>query len=130
MLYPAELRARETIIVPQLTRSGSAPYSAASPMFRKSPPVWEIQVRRELLEGEIAELRGLPYSVWRDVVGRAMWKHARGRNERTYRVRIVPSWAREGSSDVRVTVAIETTALHRRLLRQSFVITPDNQLQD
>jgi hypothetical protein len=56
--------------------------------------------------------------------------HARGRNERTYRVRIVPSWAREGSSDVRVTVVIETPALHRRLLRQSFVITPDNQLQD
>jgi len=99
-------------------------------MFRKSPLVWELQVRRELLEGELAELRGLPYTVWRDVVGYSMWKHALGRDERTYRVRIIPSWARDGSEDVRVTVALETPSFHRRLLRQSFVITPDNQLRD
>ena len=99
-------------------------------MFRRSPLLWEAQVRRELLEGELAELRGLPYSVWRDVVGYPMWKHALGRDERTYRVRIIPSWAREGSEDVQVTVALETPSLHRRLLRQSFVITPDNQLRD
>jgi len=99
-------------------------------MFRRSPVVWAVQVRRELLEGELAELRGLPYSVWRDVVGHPMWKRALGRDERIYRVRIIPSWAREGSDDVRVTVALETPAFHRRLLRQSFVITPDNQLRD
>jgi hypothetical protein len=99
-------------------------------MFRRGPFVWEVQVRRELLEGELAELRVLPYSVWRDVVGRAMSKHAQGRDERTYRVRITPSWERHGSQDVRVTVSLETASLHRRLLRQSFVITPDNQLRD
>jgi hypothetical protein len=48
----------------------------------------------------------------------------------TYRVRTVPTWAREGSHDVRVTVALETPSLHRRLMRQSFVITPENQLRD
>ena len=99
-------------------------------MFRRSPLLWEVQVRRELLEAELAELRGLPYSVWRDVVGHSMWKHALGRDERTYRVRIIPSWVKEGSPDVRVTVALETRSLHRRLLRQSFVITPDNQLRN
>ena len=99
-------------------------------MFRRSPPVWEVQVRRELLEGQLKELRELPYAVWRDVVGRSMWKHALGRNDRRYRVRIIPSWAHEGSADVRVTVALETLGLHRRLMRQSFIITPENVLRD
>ena len=99
-------------------------------MFTKDPLVWELQVRRELLEGELAELRSLPYNVWRDVVGHPMWKHALGRDERTYRVRVSPSWAREESEDVRVTIALETPSFHRRLLRQSFVITPANQLRD
>ena len=99
-------------------------------MFRKGPLVWELQVRRELLEGELAELRGLPYLLWRDVVGHPMWKHALGRDERRYCVRVTPCWARDGSEDVRITVALETASFHRRLLRQSFVITPDNQLRD
>ena len=99
-------------------------------MFRRTPLLWEVQVRRELLEAELAELRGLPYSVWRDVVGRPMWKSARGRDERKYRLCVIPSWAREGSEDVRVTVALETPSLHRPLMRQSFVITPDNQLRE
>ena len=68
-------------------------------MFRRTPLLWEVQVRRELLEAELAELRGLPYSVWRDVVGHSMWKHALGRDERTYRVRIIPSWVK-GSAAV------------------------------
>jgi len=36
----------------------------------------------------------------------------------------------DGSRDVRVTVALETRSLHRPLMQQSFVITPDNQLRD
>ena len=99
-------------------------------MFGRNPPVWEVQGRRDLLEEELSELRGLPYSVWRDVVGRPMWKSARGRGERKYRLCVMPSWAREGSQDVRVTVALETPSLHRQLMRQSFVITPDDQLRD
>jgi hypothetical protein len=99
-------------------------------MFRRNPPVPEVHVRRELLEGELAELRGLPYSVWRDVVGRRMSKSAVGRDERRYRVCVTPSWALEGSADVRVTVALESSGLHRQLIRQSFVITPDNQLRE
>jgi hypothetical protein len=129
MLYPAELRARETVIVLPVDGRGTGPYSPRR-MFRRSSPAWEVQVLRELLEVELTELRGLPYSVWRDVVGDALAKRTQGRDKRTYRVRIVPTWAREGSHDVRVTVALETPSLHRRLMRQSFVITPENQLRD
>ena len=130
MLYPAELRARKTPILLHVDVSSPPTYSAALIMFRWNPPFLDVQVRRELLEGELAELRGLPYSVWCDVVGRSMWKSAVGRDERRYRVCVMPSWAIAGSADVRVTVALESAALHRPLMRQSFIITPDNQLRD
>jgi len=99
-------------------------------MFSKQSAVRDGQAKRELLEAELAELRGLPYSIWRDVVGHSICKSAIGRNDRRYRLSVTPSWALAGSSDVRVTVVLETSALHRQLLRQSFVITPDNQLQE
>ena len=99
-------------------------------MFSKNTAVGEVQARRELLAAELAELRGLPYSIWPDVVGRSMCKDAIGRNDRRYRLSVTPSWAGAGSRDVRVTVALETSAFHRQLLRDSFIITPDNQLQE
>jgi len=97
-------------------------------MFSKNRGAGEVQARRDLLETELAELRGLPYSIWRDVVGRSMCKPAVGRDDRRYRVSVTPSWAAAGSRDVRVTVALETNGWHRRLLRYSFVITPGNEL--
>ncbi len=120
MLYPAELRALE---------SGILSYSAERGMLR-SLFVWEVQVRREVLEDEIARLRELPYSLWHDVIGRQVCKTARGRDDRTYRIRVTPEWAQTGFEDIRVIVALETPALHRRLMRQSFVITPDNQFRE
>jgi hypothetical protein len=89
--------------------------------------VWEVQVRREVLDDEIARLRDLPYSMWRDMLRRPMSKAAKGRDERTYRIRTTAGWAQEGSEDIRVEVVLETTRLHRRLLSQGFVITPDNR---
>ena len=97
-------------------------------MFRKNPALADVQVHSELLHAELAELRGLPYCVWRDVVGRAICKHAHGRDDRRYRLSVTPSWAVDGSLDVRVTVALQTRSLHRLLMQESFVITPDNQL--
>ena len=120
MLYPAELRARETAILS---------YSAAPGMIR-GPFAWQILVRREVLEDEIARLRELPYVLWRDVLGREVVKIARGRDERTYRLRVTAVWAQPGQDDIRITVRLETPALHRPLLRQSFVITPENQLRE
>ena len=120
MLYPAELRARETDILA---------YSAARGMIR-GPFAWQILVRREVLEGEIARLRELPYSLWRDVLGQEVVKTARGRDERTYRLRVTSGWAQPDQDDIRIVVRLETPALHRPLLRQSFVITPDNQFRE
>jgi hypothetical protein len=98
-------------------------------MFRKNPLVPAVEVHSQLLQAELAELRGLPYCIWRDVVGRAIRKHALGRDDRRYHLSVTPCWA-EGSRDVRVTVSLETRSLHRPLMRRSFVITPDNQLRE
>lgn len=95
-------------------------------MFR-SPFVWEIQVRREVLDLEIGSLRELPYSVWRGMMGRAMVKTAKGRDDRTYRVETRAAWASPGSEDIRVVVSLRTPRVRRRLMDQSFVITADNQ---
>ena len=96
----------------------------------KSPFVRHVELRREVLEVELERLRELPYSLWRDVVSRPMYKTARGRDDRTYRVRVTPAWAHNGSEDIRVTVALETRALHRPLMRQSFIITPENRFRE
>ena len=96
-------------------------------MFR-SPFVWEVQVRREILEEEISRLQELPYSVWLELVGRSVFKTATGRDVKTYRIRTTTVWAMPGSEAIRVIVTLETTGLHRRLMRQSFVITPDNHI--
>lgn len=96
----------------------------------RNPFVWEVHVRREVLEDELARLRELPYSFWRDIVGRQVCKNARGRDERMYRIRVSPVLAQPGSDDIRVDIALETPALHRRLMRQSFVIMPDDQFRE
>ena len=122
MLYPAELRAREK-------HSILAYSDADSPMFR-SPFVWEVQVRREVLEDEIGRLRELPYSIWQEILGRSLTKPAKGRDGRSYRIRTHAVWSQPGSEDIRVVVSLETTALRRRLMRQSFVITPENRFAE
>src|SRR5512141_386084 len=102
MLCPAELRARETAILS---------YSAGRGMLR-GPFVWEVQVRREIVEEEIARLRALPYSLWHDTMGREVCKNVAGRDNRTYRVRVSAGWAQPGFEDIRVIVSLETPALH------------------
>ena len=98
-------------------------------MFR-TPFVWEVQVRREVLEDELARLRELPYSLWRELLGRPMVKRSTGRDQRTYRIKTTAAWAHTGSEDIRISVVLETLALRRRLMRQSFVITPDNRFAE
>jgi hypothetical protein len=98
-------------------------------MFR-SPFVWEVQVRREVLEDEIGRLQELPYSIWQEMLGRALIKSAKGRDGRSYRIRIHAARSQSGSEDIRVVVALETPGLRRRLMRQSFVITPENRFAE
>ncbi len=94
------------------------------------PSAWEIEVRRELLEDEIGRLQQLPYSLWREVIGRAMVKTAKARDGRSYRIRTTATWAASGSEDIRVVVTLEAAPLHRRLMRQRFVISPENTFSE
>jgi len=87
----------------------------------------ETQIRHEVIEDEIARLRDLPYSLWRDVLTRPMTKTLRGRNDRVYLLRTTATWTHAGSENIRVLLVLESRFLHRRLLRQSIVITPDNR---
>ena len=98
-------------------------------MFR-TPFVWEIHVRREVVEDEIARLRELPHSVWREVLGRPLNRIARGRDNRAYRLRTTADWTHSGSDDIRVCVSLHSRALRRKLHSQSFVITPENSFKD
>lgn len=95
-------------------------------MFR-TPFVWEVQVRREVLEDELIRLRELPYGLWRELLDHPMAKRATGRDRRSYRIKTTAEWARPGSDNIRVTAILESAALRRRLVQQSFVITPDNR---
>ena len=98
-------------------------------MFR-SPFVLAVQLRRELLEEEIGRLQELPYSIWRDLLGRSLIKRARARDGRSYRIRTSAVRSTPRTEDIRVIVSLETPALRRRLLRQSFTITPDNRFAE
>ena len=90
----------------------------------------QAQVRRQLLEEELSRLREVPHSFWRDVIGRPMRKTARASDNRPYRIRTAVDWAEPGSDNIRVTVALESRPLGRRLQSQSFVLTPDNRFQE
>jgi IS5 family transposase len=89
--------------------------------------MWQAQVRRQLVEEELTKLREVPHSMWREVIGRPMRKTARARDNRAYRVRTVVDWAEPGSSNIRVTIVLETASFGRRLQSQSFVLTPENR---
>lgn len=97
----------------------------------RSPLMWQAQVRRELVAHEIDQLREVPHSMWRDVVGQPMRKTAHARDNRAYRIRTTVEWADPGSShNIRVTVALETGPLRRRIQSQSFVLTPENRFTE
>ncbi len=91
------------------------------------PFVWEVQVRREVLQDELERLRDLPYSVWREVIASPLTRTATGRDGKTYQLRVTADWAAPGSEDIRVSVALRSSTLRRSLLTESFVITPDNR---
>jgi hypothetical protein len=90
---------------------------------------WEVQVRREVLDDEMARLHELPYDVWRDVRKKPVVKIVKGRDNRSYRLTVNADYV--GDSDhIRVTVSLSKNGLLRRgLIRQDFVITPENEFR-
>jgi len=93
----------------------------------RPPFVWEVHVRREVLDDEVEKLRELPYTLWREVVHTPMTRVVSGRDGRTYRLNVRAAYAGRGSEDIRVTVSLLSPVLRRRLLRSGFVISPTNQ---
>ena len=98
--------------------------------FVRRPFVWEVQVRREVLDEELSRVRTLPYAVWQNVITAPMTKTVTGRDERAYRIRITAEPAGDGSPDIRVTLALsQATGFRRKLMRQTFVVTREGNMR-
>ena len=83
-------------ILSQLTpqpRIDSGPRSAV----RRTPASLGSPGSTRAARTELAELRGLPYSVWRDFVGHSMCNTVTRARRAHLSVRIIPSWVKEGS---------------------------------
>ena len=94
----------------------------------REPFVWEVHVRREMVEDEVAQLRDVPYAVWRDVIGVPQEKTITGRDQKDYTITVTAEFVGRGTGDIRVTVVLDGPGLRRSPVQQAFVITPDNQL--
>ncbi len=95
----------------------------------RNPFVWEVQVRREVLDEEMARLHELPYAVWRDVRKAPITKTVTGRDNRSYRLTVTADFDR-GTENIRVVLSLSSTGLLRRgRIRQDFVITPENEFR-
>jgi hypothetical protein len=93
------------------------------------PFVWETQVRREVMDDEMVRLREVPYSLWRQVVIAPIKKIVTARDNKQYLLRVAAEHLRD-SPDIRVTMSLANTGLLRRnLMRQTFIITPDNRFK-
>jgi hypothetical protein len=93
----------------------------------RNPFVWEIQVRREVLDDEMARLREVPYSLWKDVLRKPISKVVKGRDNTPYLVRVTADLAADGSEDIHVTMSLARHGMIRRgLMRQVFTITREN----
>ena len=93
----------------------------------RNPFVWEIQVRREVLEDEMVRLRDVPYSLWLGVLKKPIQKVAKGRDGKAYRLRVTAAFTPDGSEDIQVTMSLARAGILRRgLMRQTFTITREN----
>ena len=122
MLYPAELRAPAWE-----TYHFSVCSTRPGDQMSRNPFVWEIQVLREVLDDEMARLREVPYSLWKDVLKRPISKVVKARDNRPYLLRVTAELAADGSEDICVTMSLGRAGIIRRgLMNQTFTITREN----
>jgi hypothetical protein len=122
MLYPTELRAPAWE-----TSHFSVCSTLRMGLMARNPFVWEIQVRREVLDDEMARLREVPYSLWKDVLKKPISKVVNARDNKPYLVRVTAELSPDGSGDIRVTMSLARARMIRRgLMRQTFTITREN----
>lgn len=100
----------------------------ANPSAMRTPPfVWEIQVRREVLDDEMARLREIPYSLWQDILKKPISKVVNARDNKPYLLRVTAELSPDGSGDIHVSMSLARARLIRRgLMRQAFTITREN----
>ena len=92
----------------------------------RNPFVWEIQVRREVLDDEIVRLREVPYSLWCEIIRHPISKIVKARDNKPYQLKVSAEFIRN-SEDIRVTLSLARRSMLRRgLMRQTFIITPEN----
>jgi hypothetical protein len=93
----------------------------------RNPFVWEVQVRREVLDDELTRLREVPYSLWREIIVAPISKIVKARDNKPYRVKVTAQYAPDGSQDIQVTLSLARSGLIARpLMRQTFIITREN----
>jgi hypothetical protein len=93
----------------------------------RNPFVWEVQVRREVLDDEMARLREVPYSLWKDVLKTPVSKTVKARDKKPYTLRVSAELSPDGSEDILITMSLARASLIRRgLIRQTFTITREN----
>ena len=93
----------------------------------RNPFVWEIQVRREVLDDEMARLREVPYSLWNDVIKKPISKVVKARDNKDYLLRVTADLSPDGSGDIQITMSLaRASVLRRGLMRQTFTITREN----
>jgi hypothetical protein len=96
-------------------------------LLSRNPFAWEITVRREVLDDEMARLRDIPYSLWRTILEKPISKMVTARDNKAYRLRVAADLAPDGSEDIHVTLTLGRASMIRRgLLRQGFTITREN----
>jgi hypothetical protein len=96
-------------------------------LMSRNPFVWEVQVRREVLDDEMGSLRDVPYSLWRDIVKAPISKVVKARDNKPYRLRVTAEFAPDGSEDILITLSLARASILRRgLMRQTFTITREN----
>jgi hypothetical protein len=122
MLYPAELRAPRG-------KGLILAYAPARPLafMSRNPFVWEIQVRREVLDDEMARLREIPYSLWKGMLKKPISKVVKARDNKPYLLRVTAEMAQDGSEDIHVVMSLARAGIiPRGLMRQTFTITREN----
>jgi hypothetical protein len=89
----------------------------------RQPFVWEVHVRREMVQDELERLRQVPYAVWQQMIGMPQVKTITGRDERTYTMTVTATWASGNHDDIRVTATLAGSGLRRAPVRESFVVS-------
>src|SRR3954471_11326930 len=96
-------------------------------LMSRNPFVWEIQVRRKVLDDEMARLREVPYSLWQEFLKQPFSKVVTARDNKPYVLRVTAELSPDGSGDIRVSMSLARGRLFRRgLIRQTFTITREN----